>query len=172
MAQTWRVKVSSSVVNCLTTYITYKHHMQWMQEGCFAWKEWKELCEDVSHFNLYINCANAEKSKNIFNQSDTSMKHSLCTNLSISGRSFNQDIVQLLKYDVLHCTHKCHWCAKLITVTFKRVNQVYLLSHSFSNSELQSCEVLALCCSSKASRSSSGVWTKCFSKSCTSSSKL
>lgn len=49
---------------------------------------------------------------------------------------------------------------------------MYLSSHSFSRRELHSCTVLALCCSSRASLSSSGVWTKRFSKSWTSSSKL
>lgn len=48
----------------------------------------------------------------------------------------------------------------------------YLSSHSFSCRELHSCTVLALCCSSRVSRSSSGAWTKRFSKSWTSSSKL
>lgn len=48
----------------------------------------------------------------------------------------------------------------------------YLSSHSFSLRELHSCTVLVLCCSSRASLSSSGAWTKRFSKSWTSSSKL
>lgn len=48
----------------------------------------------------------------------------------------------------------------------------YLSSHSFSRRELHSCTVLVLCCSSRASLSSSGAWTKRFSKSWTSSSKL